>query len=97
MAARSRAPGQRFTASAPACLAAGIWSWSSRGGGPASPGLDLGAAERKRAAQLAKLDGEIEALERKLSNAPFVERAPAEVVQKARDDLARLRAERESL
>jgi valyl-tRNA synthetase len=63
----------------------------------ASPGLDLGAAERKRTAQLAKLNGEIEALERKLSNAPFVERAPAEVVQKARDDLARLRAERESL
>jgi valyl-tRNA synthetase len=63
----------------------------------ASPDLDLGAAERKRTAQLAKLDAEIEALEHKLSNAAFVERAPAEVVQKARDDLARLRAEREAL
>jgi valyl-tRNA synthetase len=63
----------------------------------ASPDLDLGAAERKRATQLAKLDREIEGFERKLANAAFVERAPAEVVQKARDDLARVRAEREAL
>jgi valyl-tRNA synthetase len=62
-----------------------------------SPGLDLGAAERKRAARRAKLDGEIEGLERKLGNAGFVEKAPGDVVGKARADLERLRVERESL
>jgi valyl-tRNA synthetase len=63
----------------------------------ASSDLDLGAAERKRAARRAKLDREIEGLERKLGNAGFVQKAPADVVDRARADVVRLRAERESL
>jgi valyl-tRNA synthetase len=63
----------------------------------ASPDLDLRAAERKRAARRAKLDAEIAALERKLANPGFVEKAPAEVVEKARADLERLRAEWDAL
>ncbi len=63
----------------------------------ASPDVDPAAAERKRAAQRAKLDREIAALEGKLANAGFVERAPADVVDKARGDLDRLRTERGAL
>jgi valyl-tRNA synthetase len=62
-----------------------------------NPELDLGAAQRKRAAREAALDAEIQSRERKLANAAFVEKAPAEVVQKVRDELARLRAERDAL
>jgi valyl-tRNA synthetase len=62
----------------------------------ASPELNLGAAERKRAARQTKLEREIEVLERKLGNAGFVEKAPADVVAKARAELERLRAEREA-
>jgi valyl-tRNA synthetase len=62
-----------------------------------SPDLDLGAAERKRAARRAKLDRELDGLERKLGNPGFVERAPRDVVEKARADVERLRAEREAL
>ncbi len=63
----------------------------------ASPDLDLTSAERKRAARRAKLDQEIEGFERKLGNPAFVEKAPPEIVQKARADLERLQAEREAL
>jgi valyl-tRNA synthetase len=63
----------------------------------ASPDLDLGAAERKRESRRVKLEREIEAIERKLGNAGFLEKAPADVVQKARDELERLQAEREAL
>jgi valyl-tRNA synthetase len=59
----------------------------------ASEHLDLGAAERKRAAQREELEAEIERSERKLANAGFVAKAPREVVQAERDKLARLRAE----
>ncbi|HZU59488.1 MAG TPA: class I tRNA ligase family protein, partial [Solirubrobacteraceae bacterium] len=59
--------------------------------------FDLEAAQRKRAARRAKLEREIEALEAKLSNRSFLERAPAEIVDKARTELERLRAERESM
>jgi valyl-tRNA synthetase len=62
-----------------------------------SEGLDLGAIERKRAAQRERLDGEIELRERKLDNPGFVAKAPAAVVQKARDELEQLRTEREAL
>jgi valyl-tRNA synthetase len=62
-----------------------------------SPDLDLSAAERKRAGRRAKVQREIEVLERKLGNAGFVEKAPPEVVEKARADLERLRAELEAL
>jgi valyl-tRNA synthetase len=63
----------------------------------ASPDLDLGAAERKRASRRAKLEREVEGLERKLGNRGFMEKAPAEVVDGARADLERLRAELETL
>ena len=63
----------------------------------ASPDLDLGAAERKRESRRVKLEREAEAIQRKLGNAGFLEKAPADVVQKARDELARLQAEREAL
>jgi valyl-tRNA synthetase len=62
-----------------------------------SPDVDLGAAERKRDAQRAKLELELERLERKLSNQGFVEKAPPEVVAKARADVERLRTELEAL
>jgi valyl-tRNA synthetase len=55
--------------------------------------LDLEAAERKHAAQRARLETEIERAERRLANEGFVAKAPAEVVQAERDKLARLRAE----
>ena len=62
-----------------------------------SPDLDLGAAERKRAARRDVLGTEIERSERKLANDGFVAKAPAHVVQAERDKLAQLRAELETL
>ncbi len=62
-----------------------------------SPDLDLGAAERKRAARRDVLGAEIERSERKLANDGFVAKAPADVVQAERDKLAQLRAELETL
>jgi valyl-tRNA synthetase len=59
--------------------------------------LDLEAAGRKLEAERSRLDREIELRERKLANSAFVEKAPAEVVQKVRDELALLRFERDAL
>jgi valyl-tRNA synthetase len=56
-------------------------------------GLDV-AAERKRLTKdLTAAQADIEAVERKLSSASFVERAPAEVVAKNRDRLAAAQGE----
>jgi len=53
------------------------------------------AAERKRLEKdLAGLDKQIAGIEGKLNNAGFVERAPAEVVQRERERLAELQAKR---
>ena len=62
-----------------------------------SEAVDIDSAERKRAAQRAKLNKQIDQLERKLATPAFVEKAPPEIVQKVRDELARLREEREAL
>jgi valyl-tRNA synthetase len=60
-------------------------------------GLDV-AAERKRLAKdLAAATADIEAVERKLGSASFVERAPAEIVAKNRDRLAAAQSEVERL
>jgi valyl-tRNA synthetase len=59
--------------------------------------VDTGAADRKRAAQRATLEQEIERSERKLANRGFVEKAPEDVVAAEREKLKRLRAELEAL
>jgi valyl-tRNA synthetase len=59
--------------------------------------VDTGVAERKRAAQRATLEQEIERSERKLANPGFVEKAPAGVVAAERAKLERFRAELEAL
>ena len=63
----------------------------------ASAELDVGAAERKREAEVSRLESEIERAESKLANDGFVAKAPAEVVQAERDKLERLRAELDAL
>jgi valyl-tRNA synthetase len=62
-----------------------------------SPELDLEGVQRKRAARRAKLEAEIERLERKLANSGFVSKAPPEVVEAEREKLARLKEELEAL
>jgi valyl-tRNA synthetase len=56
-------------------------------------GLDLGAAERRRAAAREKLLAEIDRVQGKLSKPGFVEKAPTAVVQGERERLDHLRAE----
>jgi valyl-tRNA synthetase len=63
----------------------------------ASEHVDLEAAERKRAAQRATLQAEVERAERKLANQGFVSKAPPHVVQAEREKLERARAELEAL
>jgi valyl-tRNA synthetase len=63
----------------------------------ATTGLDLSAAERRRAAQIAQLDADIERSEHKLANEGFVAKAPPAVVEAERAKLESLRAEREAL
>jgi len=52
--------------------------------------IDLGAEIERKKQELTKLDGFIAAKEKKLANASFLERAPADVVQKERDSLKEL-------
>jgi valyl-tRNA synthetase len=60
-------------------------------------GLDLQAAERRRAAAQAKLREELERVRRKLDNEGFVGKAPATVVAAERERLQRLTQELEAL
>ncbi len=60
-------------------------------------GLDLGAAERRRAGAREKLLAEIERVKGKLAKPGFVERAPAAVVDGERERLERLCAELQAL
>jgi valyl-tRNA synthetase len=111
LAARLTAPGYEQTAEELARLSR-IVLQSANGAGDAVaavpvpggaveilPGgdLDLGATERRREAQRAKLESEIERAERKLANPGFVAKAPPVVVQAERDKLERLRAELKAL
>jgi valyl-tRNA synthetase len=63
----------------------------------AGENVDLGAADRRRAAAREQLQAEIDRAERKLANQGFLAKAPANVVQAERDKLARLRAELDAL
>jgi valyl-tRNA synthetase len=54
-------------------------------------GLDVEAERKRLAKDLAAARAEIEAMERKLANTAFVDRAPADVVAKNRDRLAAAR------
>jgi valyl-tRNA synthetase len=63
----------------------------------ATDGLDVGAAERKRAEERDRLEREIARAEGKLGNEGFVAKAPGAVVAAERDKLERLRAELEAL
>jgi valyl-tRNA synthetase len=60
-------------------------------------GLDLEAAERKRAAERERLEGEIRRAEGKLANRGFVDKAPPDIVEAERAKLVRLREELEAL
>ncbi len=60
-------------------------------------GLDVPAERKRLAKDLAAAAADIEAVERKLASASFVERAPAEIVAKNRDRLAAARSEVERL
>jgi valyl-tRNA synthetase len=62
-----------------------------------SDGVDLQAADRRRAESRTKLESEIKRAEGKLSNQGFVAKAPDDVVQAERDKLERLRQELEAL
>jgi valyl-tRNA synthetase len=63
----------------------------------ASDGLDLEAADRRRAAEREKLEAELKRSEAKLANEGFVAKAPPPVVAAERDKLARLRADLDAL
>jgi valyl-tRNA synthetase len=56
-------------------------------------GLDVAAERRRLTKDLAVAQADIEAVQRKLASASFVERAPAEIVAKNRDRLAAAQAE----
>ena len=53
--------------------------------------IDVEAERQKLLQEQNKVQGMIAGMEKKLSNANFVERAPAEVVEKARQSLAQAR------
>jgi valyl-tRNA synthetase len=55
--------------------------------------IDVAAEMARMKKEVEKLDGFIAAKEKKLSNANFVDRAPAEVVQKERESLADLQSQ----
>jgi valyl-tRNA synthetase len=109
LAAKINATGYESTAAAIAHLAQ--LDLAAHGGDPvasipvpggtieilSAEGLDLAAAEQRRAVARAKLEGEIARVEGKLGNAGFVAKAPAEIVEGEREKLARLRAELEAL
>jgi valyl-tRNA synthetase len=63
----------------------------------AADGLDLGAAEERRANARRHLEGEVSRLQAKLSKPGFAEKAPPAIVAGERSKLTRLQAELEAL
>jgi valyl-tRNA synthetase len=59
--------------------------------------IDLEAERARLQKEIARADADLASLERKLANPSFVERAPAEVVQKDRDRVEELRARKAKL
>ncbi len=57
---------------------------------------DSGAERERLSRALAELDGSIAALEKRLSNPGYVDKAPAKLVQETRDQLAAKQAERDA-
>ncbi|HEX8856012.1 MAG TPA: valine--tRNA ligase, partial [Thermoleophilaceae bacterium] len=62
-----------------------------------SDAIDTGEAERRREAEVKRLQSEIARAEGKLANSGFVSKAPEHVVEAERQKLARLKAELEEL
>ena len=58
--------------------------------------IDVEAEIARKEAELKKLDGFIIGKEKKLSNENFTARAPAEVVERERESLAELQAQRQA-
>ena len=59
--------------------------------------LDVGKETAKKEKERVRLLGQIEGKEKKLSNASFAERAPADVVQRERESLLELREQLKQL
>jgi valyl-tRNA synthetase len=59
--------------------------------------IDVEAEIARNTKELERLDGFIAAKEKKLSNASFVDRAPADVVQKERDSVAELQSQQAAI
>jgi valyl-tRNA synthetase len=64
---------------------------------PIADHVDFGAEAERLKKEIAKVDKDIDGLDKKLANVRFVERAPAEVVAKDRARLESCRAERDTL
>ena len=64
---------------------------------PVADVIDLGAEKTRLEKAIAKADGEIGKLQKKLSNAGFLAKAPEEVVQENRDRLDEEQAVRDKL
>ena len=59
--------------------------------------IDLGAEKARLEKAIAKADGEITKIEKKLSNQGFLAKAPEEVVQENKDRMAEEKAARDKL
>ncbi len=64
---------------------------------PLSDIIDTEKEKARLTAELAKIEGEIERVEKKLSNEGFVAKAPAAVVEGERQKLAKYRETREGV